>query len=579
MASGKTDNLMSAILAHGKDPVTGEYLTAKQRKELFKRAKVSGSKVFGGGGSGGNFRGGGGGGGRSGGLAGGALVVRDPNAIATNDISQKLGGVLTLLKSDAETETKYREQLFEKQRLARERILRGAAENRLEGKDTERAKKVEKAKKGMQVQIPFLEKLAKFLMIYLTGWTTDKLINMFSARADGNITKFLEYRDVLINSLGKFFAPVANIANGFAKWIAKTTGRIAKFAASVGNKLFSPFFKKVRDIAVGMLNKLKSIVVNPIKTVTTKIAEKVVKPVATGAQKLLQEAAKKAGAVTPSLLKTLGKKGSGFLAAGRSLISKGGKVAATGSKFVTDKASGLLTSVLGKGSDVIGKGLKKAFNSSLLGVLLSGFFDVRERLSKGQSPTQAVLAGGLYGLGSGVTSGVITGALGASTGGLGTLVGLVAGGYLGDLVGKVITGPIDEWFAKNKPKENEFDKYFSNWMNNQGTGFKAALGWDTRQANMGQTPPPKGPANGKGQGGGMGGMASGASGIPAASLTPTRSTVRTNGPATIPMVDGSPQPPQQIPRKSLVTDLPSIESTNYDNPYLVFSYSIYNVLV
>lgn len=511
-------------------------------------------------------------------LAGGALVVRDPNAIATNDISQKLGGVLTLLKSDAETETKYREQLFEKQRLARERILRGAAENRLEGKDTERAKKVEKAKKGMQVQIPFLEKLAKFLMIYLAGWTTDKLINMFSAKADGNVAKFLEYRDVLINQLGKFFAPMANIANGMAIWIAKTTKRIAGWAGRVGRKAFTKFFGMVRGIAIGMLNKLRSLVENPLKAVTTKIGEKIVKPVVTGTQKLFQEAVKKAGAVTPSILKGLAKKGSGFITAGKSLITKGGEIAASGSKFVTDKAGGLLKGVLGKGSDVIGKGLKKVFSSSLLGVLLSGFFDVRERLAKGQSPTQAVLAGGLYGLGSGVTSGVITGALGASTGGLGTLVGLIAGGYLGDLVGKVITGPIDEWFAKNKPKENEFDKYFTGWMNNQGSGFKSALGWDTRQSNAGQTPP-AGPANGNGKGGGMGGVTSGASGIPAASITPTRSTVRTKIPTSIPMVEGSSQPPQQIPTKSLVTDLPSIESTNYDNPYLAFSYSIYNVLV
>jgi len=186
MASGKTDNLMTAILAHGKDPVTGEYLTAKQRKELFKKAKVSGSKVFGGSGGGGSFRGGGGGGGgRSGGLAGGALVVRDPGAIATNDVNQKLGDILTLLKTDAETETKYREEQFEKQRRVREKLVRGSAEQKLEGADKPKAQKVEKAKKGMQVQIPFLERLAKFLMIYLAGWTSDKLINNVLCSSSG----------------------------------------------------------------------------------------------------------------------------------------------------------------------------------------------------------------------------------------------------------------------------------------------------------------------------------------------------------------------------------------------------------
>ena len=576
MASGKTDNLMSAILAHGRDPMTGEYLSPQQRKELFKKAKISGSKVFGTGGGGGSFKGGGGGAGRTGGLAGGALAIRSPGAIATNDVSQKLENILVLLKADADTEQKYRESLFEKQRIARERLLRGGAEDRLEGKDKERTQKVEKAKKGMEVQIPFLEKLAKFLMIYLAGWTTDKLINMFSAKAEGNIAQFLKYRDVLINSLGKFFAPVANIANGFAIWIAKTTKRIAGFAANVGKKIFTPFFNKIRNIAVGMLNRLKSLVQNPLKAVT----EKVVKPVITRTQDLLKSAAKKAGEVTPNLLKSLGKKGAGFIRAGRSLITKGGKVAAAGSQLVVDKAGGLLQGVLGKGGDAIGKGLKKVFNSSLLGVLLSSFFDVRERLAKGQSPTQAVLAGGLYGLGSGVTSGLITGALGASTGGLGTLVGLIAGGFLGDMVGKVITGPIDDWFAKNKPKENAFDQYFTKWMNDQGSGFKSALGWDTRQANGGaQSPPPSAPKNGKGQGGGMGGMTSGVSGVPASSLTPSRSRGGRNAPAVIPVPSGGASAPRTIPNKQMVTDIPNVEPTNNDNPYLSFAYSVYNVLV
>ena len=37
MASGKTDNLLKAILAEGKDPNTGEYLSPAERKAMFKQ--------------------------------------------------------------------------------------------------------------------------------------------------------------------------------------------------------------------------------------------------------------------------------------------------------------------------------------------------------------------------------------------------------------------------------------------------------------------------------------------------------------------------------------------------------------
>ena len=565
MASGRTDNLMTAILAHGRDPVSGEYLTAAQRKELFKKSKISGSKVFGGGGGRGNVRGGGGG--RTGGLAGGALALRDPGAITNNDIAQKLDNIYALLKADADSERRYKEASFERQRQTREKLLRGSAENSLEGKDKNKAQKVEKAKKGMQVQIPFLEKLAKFLMIYLAGWTTDKLINMFSAKAEGNIAKFLEYRDVLIQQLGKFFTPVANIANGFAIWIAKTTGRIAKFAARVGNKLFSPFFKKVRDIAVGMLNRLKNLVQKPLQTA----AEKLLKPVLSRGQQLLErgkEAVAKSSKGLTERLSKLTKPAAKFMAGVGKRLNP---------KELLSRAFSPIKNLLGSASGPLTNGLKKFVGGNLLGMVLGAGFDVRQRLIDGQSPTQAFLAGIIKGAASGAIAGTVTSALSAAIPGLGLPLGLLLGGYLGEKGGELLAGPIDNYFAK-KTEPNDFDKWFTNWANNSDDSVKALLGWDNRQANPKQTPP-KAPENGKGKGGGMGGnMTSGASGVPASSLTPSRGS-KSNFPAVIPMGSESAQPPQQIPNKSLVTNIPVIEPTNNDNPYLAFSYSVYNVLV
>ena len=307
MASGKTDNLMTAILAHGRDPSTGEYLTAAQRKDLFRKSKISGSKVFGGGSGGGGVRGGGGG---RGGLAGGALALRQaPGEITNTEISQKLDKILFLIKKDADTEKKYRESLLEKQQRAKEKMLRGSAERGLEGANKEKEKKVDKAKSGMKVQIPFLERLAKFLMIYLTGWVTDKLIKMFSSKAEGNIAKFLEYRDILINQLGKYFTPVANIANGFVIWIAKTTKKIAGWAGRIGQKVFTKLFGMVRKIAIGMLNKIKDIVKNPLQALKNAGKTALEKITAKGADILSKipgaEATKKLGKFVILLIKII----------------------------------------------------------------------------------------------------------------------------------------------------------------------------------------------------------------------------------------------------------------------------------
>jgi hypothetical protein len=574
MASGKTDNLMSAILAHGKDPMTGEYLSPQQRKELFKKAKISGSKVFGTGGGGGSFKGGGGGAGRTGGLTGGALAIRSPGVIATNDVSQKLENILVLLKADADTEQKYRESLFEKQRLARERLLRGGAEDRLEGKDKERTQKVEKAKKGMELQIPFLEKLAKFLMIYLAGWTTDKLINMFSAKAEGNVVQFLKYRDVLINSLGKFFTPVANIANGFVIWIAKTTKRIAGFAAQVGKKVFTPFFRKIRDLAVGMLNKLKSLVQNPLKTVTDAAKNAVSKVTAKGAEILSRvPGAEKIKQLSKSSSKAVqGLTGR----AGQFIKGVGDKL---NPKQLLQKAFDPIKGLLGKTGGALGNGLKNLVKGNLLGMILGAGFDVRDRLTQGQSPTQAFLAGIIKGAAAGGTAGIITTALTSAIPGLGLPIGLLLGGYLGDKAGSLLASPIDKWFSEKKREPNEFDKWFTNWANKSDDTTKALLGWDTRTANAGTEPAKDIPAMSGAGTGDMTRVSPGGAMQNASALTPIRTGRGRSAPAVIPVSDSGSSVPQSVPNQQLVTDIPNVEPTNYDNPYLSFSYSVYNVLV
>jgi len=133
---------------------------------------------------------------------------------------------------------------------------------------------------------------------------------------------------------------------------------------------------------------------------------------------------------------------------------------------------------------------------------------------------------------------------------------------------------------KNKP-ENEFDKWFSAWMDKQSSTVKALASWDARTPQSGPATNIKSPeAQNDGAGTGKVTRVSPGGAVNNNSvLTPIRNGGGRTSPVVIPIPMGSPRPPQQVPNKQLVTDLPSIESTNYDNPYLVFSYSIYNVLV
>lgn len=577
MASGKTDNLLKAILAEGKDPETGEYLSPTERKAMFKKVKISGSKVFGRGGGGGNVRGGSRG--SLPGAGGGALALRNPQADAMDDIASKLDNILVLIKRDADQERKQRAVQQESQRKAREKLLRGSAETQLESVNKEKEKKTDDAKKGIKMQIPFLEKLAKFLTIYVAGWATDKFIKMYQAALDGNISELLKYRDILINQLGKLFAPVANIANGFARWITRTVVRIGKFATKIGKKVFTKAFTAIRGIAVGMLNRLKSIVKNPLKFIQNQ-AKEGLKAAQGGLSKLGQAAMNR----VPGLKGIMGaiQKGSNFVGGLSKNAAKGfGGLVKGGMKFLNPKVAlgKLIPEFFGKAAGKLGGALLKLFKGNALGVGISSLINIRERLAAEQSPTQAIMVGLLKGLASGVIAGTITAALSGPTFGLGALPGLLLGGFLGEAAGNLLVGPLDEWFSKQPKTENAFDKWFNKTLIDSPGTIKSIFGYDTREANAAK---PAGPTATPGAGAGTGNqsrLSPGGATKNADVITPQRKP-RGSAPTMPPVsASGGQSKVQTVPNKQQITGLPSMNPTNEANPYLAFSYSIYNVLV
>lgn len=583
MASGKTDNLLKAILAEGKDPETGEYLSPAERKAMFKKVKISGSKVFGRGGGGGNVRGGSRG--SLPGAGGGALALRNPQADAMDDIASKLDNILVLIKRDADQERKQRAVQQESQRKAREKLLRGSAETQLESVNKEKEKKTDDAKKGIKMQIPFLEKLSKFLMIYVAGWATDKFIKMYQAALEGNISELLKYRDILINQLGKYFAPVANIANGFARWITRTVVRIGQFAAKIGKKVFTKAFTAVRRLAVGMLNRLKSIVKNPMKFLADKAGQGL-KTVQGGLSKLGQAAMNR----VPGLKGIVGalQKGSNFVGSlGKQAIKGFGGLAAGGKAFLNPAKAlkGLIPKFLGPALGKLGGGLLKLFQKLIKGnigaIAIGSLVSIRERIAAGQSPTHAVMVGLLKGLASGVIAGTITAALTGPTFGLGALPGLLLGGFLGDAAGNLLVGPVDNFFASRSKTNNAFDKWFNDTMSKSPGKMQALFGYDTREANAANgnnssnTPLPA-PQQGTGN---QSRLSPGGATKNADVITPQRKP-RGSAPTMPPVsASGGQSKVQTVPNKQQVTGLPSMNPTNEANPYLAFSYSVYNVLV
>jgi len=373
----------------------------------------------------------------------------------------------------------------------------------------------------------------------------------------------LKYRDILINQLGKLFAPVANIAGGFAAWIARTVGRITEFAGKIGKKVFTKFFRVIRRLAVGMLNRLKSIVSKPIESIVkqgSKIAQNLVKKLPQAGQNLLSKGG--------DVLKFIGK----------GALSKFNQAKGLVSKLPLPDISKKFTKMLSGSKQLLGSGMKKLMTKGI-GPLLTSFLSVRERLGDAnQTPTQAILGGILQGLAEGVVAGAVTSALTAAIPVAGFPLGLMAGGVLGGLASKVIVGPLDDWFAKNYTP-TEFDKTgFDEWASGQNDTVRSFLGLDRRDTNLSGSNGTK-PVNPQGGTGNQSRLSPGGSLKNADVITPQRKP-RVSTPAMPPVSASGAQPKvQTIPNKQQMTGLPEINPTNEANPYLAFSYSVYNVLV
>jgi len=218
----------------GVNPYTGEYLSAGERKLLFKR-NISSANVF---------------------KKSGALVKTTPSAITSNVDTSSLSKRVSILENDvsflakalnkeADLEKKAQKQYEKDVGKVEEKKLRSGEEKQLEKKITKGLISPVKAvgKKAGGV----LGNLMELFMTLLGGWLTNQGLEAIKANAEGNIGKL----ESIAVEVGKTLAIVGGI---FAALNFGIIGIVATIGAITAAIIAAPFkfaFRKLRELVTG----------------------------------------------------------------------------------------------------------------------------------------------------------------------------------------------------------------------------------------------------------------------------------------------------------------------------------------
>lgn len=209
----------------GINPVTGEYLSSAERKELFKKRNISSSKVFG---------------------KGGAIVkVSSSSLLAPSTIDKKsleervsfLENQFTLLAKSLQKESELEKKLQrEREKIElreSEKISRGKEESLLEKTTSIARQKLLAPVRKAETKIKdIFSKIFDFFTILLFGWLTNQGIGAIQAHIDGNKEKLDNIKNEVIKTLavigGAFLA--LNGGLGVALGLLKSlTGKLLRF--------------------------------------------------------------------------------------------------------------------------------------------------------------------------------------------------------------------------------------------------------------------------------------------------------------------------------------------------------------
>lgn len=235
------------ILVTGKDPSTGEYLSAAQRKALFRKQKISSNQVF---------------------RKPGAIVkvdsiapVKKESAIVPTDkkIAAKPGIDLSVLKvrvttlekqvsflakaldKEAELEKKQQKEKEKKLLQQEESGRRSAKEKQLEKSLFKALISPVKAVGGVAKGL--LGNLMDFFVTIFAGWLTDKGLKAFQANAEGNTAKLESIKNEVLKALGIVGGIFLALNGGIGVILSIITGLAGKIAKFAWSATFGRFFR------------------------------------------------------------------------------------------------------------------------------------------------------------------------------------------------------------------------------------------------------------------------------------------------------------------------------------------------
>ena len=596
----------------GTNPYTGEYLSAGERKLIFKR-NVSSANVF---------------------KKSGALVKTTPSAITSNVDTSSLSKRVSILENDvsflakalnkeADLEKKAQKQYEKDVGKVEEKKLRSGEEKKLEKKITKGLISPVKAvgKKAGGV----LGNLVEVFMILLGGWLTNQGLKAIKANAEGDINKLESIKNEVIKTL----SIVGGIFLALNIGILGITAIIGKIALAITLAPFKFVFNRIRDFVRGK-SKLKGGKPGAGKpgagrggtgkpgagkpgagrggTGKPGAAARAVGGIKNAVGGMLSPSPGSISRFSDSNLRAFQGKANlgdklrlfyrgGYKALLKSFMSSGpvkglkallgfvtkgpgaralGFIAKPFIKFVQYVAGLLNPRNLKKIGGAIGKA---KVLSRLLGPLL-GVIDIQSRSSSGMSPAQAIIPALLKAL---MTSGgaVLGGAVAAPIPGLNMLTSF-AGGYIGSELGNMVMGGIDGMWDKSW--DTNLFKGFNNTVmsigENDPTGLVSKIfpyeGKDKKYDSKVTTgaSAPAAPA------------APGA--MPAAQVSsPSSPSMSAPGPVSgggnttviYKKVGGSGRQMQRQPSKGeSATDVPLIASADPSNFYTMYSQLLYNVV-
>jgi len=565
------------ILVTGVDPSTGEYLSAAQRKALFRKKKISSNQVF---------------------RKPGALVKVGSSAITPDvdvnvlsvrviAVEKQVSFLAKVLDKEAELERKGQKEREKELLQQEEKQLRSGKEKQLEKGLSKTllapVKGVGKAAKSI------LGNLMELFGVLFAGWLTDKGWKAIAANAQGDIGTLEEIKNRVIKNLAVVTGIFATL-NGGLFTILGIIGTITGAIIIAPFKLLGKAFNALRGGG------------KPTPTPTPISKPSGGKPSGGKPSGGKPSGGKPSGgkpSVSPKPTKPL----SPFdLEQARKKVTqermlsnnkKPGLFKRTASKlkklFPNDKAVNFAADVATKPKSLFGKifGALGSLGKKILPLLRAAFFvgAVRDRAIQGMTPAQSIL-GAMFPLAGSIVGGGLGAGIGAVGGPL-SFLGAFAGSWLGDYLGIQVQRFLDfvwkpSWDGAPGIKNFNDTIYSLQSEGVLGSALQGVFPYSSQNTKPGESVESSSAS-----------LTSSSSSAASASSAPSIASpsspqmqvpgpVSSSGNTTVIYKKvgsgGGGQSQQQSMKSGSATDVPLISSSNPDNFYTMYSQLIYNVV-